>query len=120
MAGESRVQTPRRSAEPGVNESYVERVLTAVERIPPGRTASYGDVAEFVGQGGPRQVGQVMATYGAAVAWWRVVRSDGRPARHCEEQALELLAAESTPIRSGRVQMRSARYDFAETPTSAE
>ena len=29
------------------DEAYVEAVLTAVERIPPGQVASYGDLAEL-------------------------------------------------------------------------
>ena len=42
-----------------VDEAYVEAVLSAVEQIPPGRVASYGDLAELVGTGGPRLVGAV-------------------------------------------------------------
>ena len=33
------------------DEAYVEAVLAAVERIPPGQVASYGDLAEYVGIG---------------------------------------------------------------------
>jgi alkylated DNA nucleotide flippase Atl1 len=95
-----------------LDEDYVERVLAAVEQIPPGRVASYGDIAELVGWGGPRRVGQVMARHGAAVAWWRVVRSDGRPAAHLEAEALATLAAESAPIAGDRVEMRRARFRF--------
>ncbi len=40
---------------------YAEQVLDLIERIPPGRVLSYGDVAEAVGAGGPRQVGAVLA-----------------------------------------------------------
>lgn len=56
---------------------YAERVLDVAERIPPGRVMTYGDVAEWLQEGGPRQVGRVMALYGGAVPWWRVVRADG-------------------------------------------
>jgi alkylated DNA nucleotide flippase Atl1 len=102
-----------------MDEDYVDRVLAAVDQIPPGQVASYGDIAELVGWGGPRRVGQVMARHGAAVAWWRVVRSDGRAAAHLEQEALATLAAESTPIARGRVQMRQARFCFdAETSES--
>ena len=34
----------------------VERVLTCVEQVPPGRVVAYGEVGEIVGVG-PRQVG---------------------------------------------------------------
>ncbi len=92
-----------------MDEAYVEAVLSAVERIPEGRVSSYGDIAEQVGRGGPRQVGQIMSHYGAAVPWWRVVRADGRPVRGLEEDALARLAAEHVPIRGDRVDMLLAR-----------
>jgi alkylated DNA nucleotide flippase Atl1 len=92
---------------------YVEQVLTAVESIPPGRACAYSDLAEMVGRGGPRQVGQVMARYGDAVPWWRVVRADGRPARGLEEEALARLRAEGTPLRGDRVDLRRARFAFS-------
>ena len=93
-------------------QDYIERVLSAVEAIPPGRVCAYSDIAELLGEGGPRQVGQVMARYGAAVAWWRVVRADGRPVRGLEESALARLRAENTPLRGDRVDLRQARYAF--------
>ena len=91
---------------------YVEQVLTAVESIPPGRACAYSDLAELVGRGGPRQVGLVMARYGAGVPWWRVVRADGRPARGLEEEALARLRAEGTPLRGDRVDLGRARFSF--------
>ena len=95
-------------------EAYVEAVLRLVEEIPPGRVATYGDVAEAVGEGGPRQVGRVMATWGAAVPWWRVVRADGSPARGHEQEALRRLAAEGTAIRRSRVVLVEARFTPSE------
>lgn len=79
---------------------YAERVLAAAEEIPPGRVMTYGDVAELVGQGGPRQVGRVMALYGGAVPWWRVVRADGVLLPGHELRALEHYRREGTPLRS--------------------
>jgi alkylated DNA nucleotide flippase Atl1 len=92
-----------------VDEGYVELVLAAVESIPAGRVATYGEVAAFVGYGGPRQVGQVMSRYGAAVCWWRVVRADGQPARGHEAPALARLRSEGTPLRGDRIDLRQAR-----------
>ncbi|MEZ5086293.1 MAG: MGMT family protein [Tessaracoccus sp.] len=60
-----------------MDELLTERVLRAVECIPPGRVASYGLIASLVGTG-PRQVGAVMSRHGSAVAWWRVPTRDGR------------------------------------------
>ncbi|WP_285441019.1 MULTISPECIES: MGMT family protein [unclassified Streptomyces] len=96
--------------------AYAERVLDAAERIPPGRVMTYGDVAEWLGEGGPRQVGRVMALYGGAVPWWRVVRADGRPLPGSERRALEHYRTESTPLRETaagepRLNMRQARWD---------
>jgi alkylated DNA nucleotide flippase Atl1 len=93
-----------------VRDEFVEAVLSAVESIPAGQVASYGDIAEFVGAGGPRQVGSVMSHNGGAVCWWRVVRADGRPADGLLDRALALLAEDGAPIRNGRVVMREARW----------
>ena len=92
-----------------MNEEYVEAVLSAVEQIPEGYVSSYGDIAEQVGGGGPRQVGQIMSHYGSAVPWWRVVRADGRPVSGHEEAALARLGEEHVPLLGGRVDMRRAR-----------
>ena len=92
-----------------MDEGYIELVLSAVEHIPRGQVASYGDIAELVGVAGPRLVGRVMSLHGAGVPWWRVVRADGKPVRGLEEQALKLLRRDGTPLRDGRVDMRAAR-----------
>lgn len=91
---------------------YADAVLTAVEEIPSGRVVSYGDIAEHLGTGGARQVGRVMALYGAAVPWWRVIRADGRPASGLEGEALSRLRAEGVAVRNGRVDLTSARWHF--------
>ncbi len=93
-----------------MDAAYAELVLSLVEQIPPGQVATYGDIAEMVGHGGPRQVGHVMARFGGGVPWWRVVRADGRPARSLEETGLRLLKADKTPIKGDRVDMARARF----------
>ncbi|MGW3581361.1 MGMT family protein [Streptomyces rubiginosohelvolus] len=99
---------------------YAERVLDVAELIPPGRVMTYGDIAEWLGEGGPRQVGRVMALYGSAVPWWRVVRADGTLLPAHELRALDHYRAESTPLREAsrqaeghipRIDMRRARWD---------
>ncbi|MBO0885484.1 MAG: MGMT family protein [Mycobacterium sp.] len=90
---------------------FAERVLEVVDRIPPGRVMSYGDIAEYLGSSAPRAVGQVMFRYGSGVPWHRVLRSDGTPAPQIRDEQLTLLAAEGVPIRRGRVDMRVARWD---------
>ena len=90
-------------------EDYVEAVLSLVEQVPAGRVTTYGALADAVGTGGPRQVGQVMALHGGSVPWWRVVRADGG-LPHCHDgEALRLHRAEGTPLRpSGRVDLGAA------------
>lgn len=92
--------------------AFAEAVIDLVDRVPAGRVVAYGDLAALVGGGGPRQVGHVMARYGSATAWWRVVRADGRPARGLEAEALARLLEEGTPLAAGnrRVDMRAARW----------
>ena len=91
-------------------ESYIEAVLQAVEAIPPGCVASYGDLADLVGRGGPRQVGAVLSHFGSTVCWWRVVRADGRPARGHEQDALQKLRAEGAVLRDARVDLKRCRW----------
>lgn len=99
---------------------YAERVLDVADLIPPGRVMTYGDVAEWLGEGGPRQVGRVMALYGGAAPWWRVVRADGALLPGHELQALDHYREESTPLREAsrsaaghvpRLDMKRARWD---------
>ncbi|MEO5878119.1 MAG: MGMT family protein, partial [Streptosporangiaceae bacterium] len=92
-------------------EDFAERVLEVVELIPPGKVMSYGDVAEFLGAGGPRQVGRVMATLGGGVPWWRVLRADGSVVPDLHERALARYAEEGTPLRGLKVDMRAARWE---------
>jgi len=104
---------PPRSADVG---EFASRVLDVVDAIPPGMVMSYGDIAEYLGEGGPRQVGRVMALWGGGVPWWRVVHADGSPPPGHERAALARHRDEGTPTRSGadgrpsRVDMRHARW----------
>ncbi|MCW2948808.1 MAG: methylated DNA-protein cysteine methyltransferase-like protein [Actinoallomurus sp.] len=95
---------------------FAERVLDVVESIPPGRVMAYGDIAEFLGEGGPRQVGRVMALWGGGVPWWRVVRADGSPPVCHERRAMKHYQSEGTPLRGERVDMRLARWDGGDRP----
>lgn len=90
-----------------------ELVLDVVSRVPAGKVMTYGDVAEYLGEGGPRQVGAVLARYGHAVPWWRVLRADGTPPPGLAERAFAHYARERTPLLAGgtRVDLRLARWD---------
>jgi methylated-DNA-protein-cysteine methyltransferase-like protein len=91
-------------------DDFVEEVLALVERIPAGRVMSYGSIAEWLGRGGPRQVGSVMSRYGGSVPWHRVVAANGRVVPGHEVEALRRLRAERTPLRGERVDMGTASW----------
>ena len=107
---------------------YVEAVLAVVELVPRGVAVAYGDVAELLGAGGPRQVGAVMSHYGSGVPWWRILRASGQAPEGHEAAALRHYLDEGTPLlgshdeflRTGegrwRVNLAVARW----TPTDAE
>jgi methylated-DNA-protein-cysteine methyltransferase-like protein len=95
-------------------EEYVEAVLSLVERIPPGRVMSYGAIAEALapvaGRASPRRVGTIMAQYGGAVPWHRVVAADGRLVPGQEARARRRHAEEGTPMRGDKVDMHAAAW----------
>jgi alkylated DNA nucleotide flippase Atl1 len=107
---------------------YVEAVLAIVDLVPAGSAAAYGDVAELLGSGGPRQVGAVMSSYGSAVPWWRILKASGRAPEGHEAEALRRYLGEGTPLlgdyrgfqRTGegrwRVDLAAARW----APTEAQ
>ncbi|GAB3054860.1 MGMT family protein [Sediminivirga luteola] len=96
-------------------------VAAVVRAIPAGRVLSYGDIAELLERGGPRQVAAVMAAGAPGTAgwpWWRVVRADGSLPERLRPAALAEYRAEGTPLRAAadRPDMRRARW----TPDAGE
>ncbi|MGJ0202700.1 MGMT family protein [Leucobacter sp. gxy201] len=78
---------------------FTEAVLGIVARIPEGRVMTYGDVGIAIGSEAPRAVGRVLALYGHAVAWWRVVPASGLPPQGHARPALPHYLEEGTPLR---------------------
>jgi methylated-DNA-protein-cysteine methyltransferase related protein len=99
------------TVKPVDREEYVEAVLTAVESIPPGQVATYGDIATYVGQGGPRQVGAVMREYGGGVPWWRVIRASGIPADEVLEEQVQRLRGDGVRVTDRKVNLKAARWN---------
>ncbi|MCC9195943.1 MGMT family protein [Arthrobacter sp. zg-Y820] len=81
-----------------MRNEYVEAVRSVTALIPAGRVLSYGDVAEILDSGGPRQVGAVLSRNGSGLPWWRVIRAGGGPPRSHELRALEQYRSEGTPL----------------------
>ena len=77
---------------------YAEAVLDIVRLVPAGSAVSYGDVAELLGAGGPRQVGSVMSHYGSGTPWWRVLKASGHAPEGHETDALRQYLREGTPL----------------------
>jgi methylated-DNA-protein-cysteine methyltransferase related protein len=88
----------------GAVTPFERRVERMVRRIPAGRVASYGRVADWVGKPeAPRAVGRVMANCDGALPWHRVVNSAGRLVPGHEAEHAERLRAEGVRVIDGRV-----------------
>ena len=96
-----------------------DAILAAVQAIPAGRVATYGQVAELAGlPGRARLVGRVLGQLpdDSAVPWHRVIGASGRLSPRGDgssvtEQAL-LLADEGVDVGpGGRVSLARYRYD---------
>ena len=94
---------------------FAEAVLAIVDQIPEGMVLAYGDIAEMLGHGGPRQVGAVLSRYGSSVTWWRVIRANGEAPQGLQDEALAHWREEGTALVRGalagrRVDMGRARW----------
>ncbi|GGH63304.1 MGMT family protein [Rothia aerolata] len=67
-----------------MDDLRVEKVLRAVECIPRGKLATYGDIGAITGES-PRVVGNLLARWGSNVAWWRVCNAKGEIPGHFNE-----------------------------------
>jgi alkylated DNA nucleotide flippase Atl1 len=101
--------------------AYARAVLDAVDRVPRGRVVTYGDVAELVGSGGPRQVAAVLARWVHETTWHRVLRADGTCAPEVAARQLILLRRERVAFKPGgdRVDLQEARWPGPERSARA-
>lgn len=99
-----------------VTDEQIERVRALVASIPPGRVATYGDIASAAELSSPRIVGWIMRTDSADLPWHRVITASGRPARHLTTRQLELLRAEGVLSVNGRVTLSEVRHQFDSGP----
>ncbi|MBZ0113703.1 MAG: MGMT family protein [Thermoanaerobaculia bacterium] len=98
--------------------SRYARIFSVVRAIPPGRVATYGQVAEMAGYPGhARQVGYALAAYDGdeALPWQRVVNAQGRVSPRAEPESEEiqrnLLRAEGIVFDStGRLDLERFRW----------
>lgn len=97
-----------------LDEDLVYEILSAVEEIPEGRVATYGQIARLIGRDkNSRLVGKVlsMAEYYGQYPCHRVVNHAGRLAPGWREQA-ELLREEGVELkRNGCVDLKKYQWD---------
>jgi len=95
-------------------DTFTARVLSVVRRIPPGRVATYGDVAEMAGRPrAARAVGNIMRTCGRPdVPAHRVIAAGGRLGGYGGSEHLKrlLLIAEGVMLRGSRVSLEQFRW----------
>jgi methylated-DNA-[protein]-cysteine S-methyltransferase len=96
-----------------VERQFRQRVLYLVRRIPAGRVATYGDVAQWAGApGAARAVGNVMRECAdASVPCHRVVAAGGALGGYGGRETLKraLLEAEGVAVRGRRLVAFPAR-----------
>lgn len=95
-----------------ITEEQVEAVRGFVAAIPPGKVATYGDIADAAGLSSARIVGWIMRTDSSDLPWHRVIGASGRPANHLATRQLERLRAEGVLANDGRVPLREYRHTF--------
>lgn len=66
-----------------MDDLRLERILRAVECVPAGHLATYGDIGKVCGER-PRVVGWVLSQWGENVNWWRICNARGEIPGHAE------------------------------------
>lgn len=97
-----------------LDEELIYEILSAVEEIPQGRVASYGQIARLIGRDqNARLVGKVlsMAWLYGSYPCHRVVNHEGRLAPHFPEQRERLLQEGITFLENGCVNMKIHQWD---------
>lgn len=100
------------SSKPVAAADAVAQIHAAVRRIPPGKVATYGDVAAAAGlPGRARMVGRNL---GPTVPWYRVIAAAGRIAlpegSAGRDEQCARLEAEGVAVINGRVDLQRYRW----------
>lgn len=94
--------------------AQIDGVRSLIAAIPPGRVATYGDIAAAAGLSTPRTVGWIVRTDAEDLPWHRVVPASGVLARAVARRQAPLLVAEGIPVQSDRIPLSRVRYRFGE------
>lgn len=95
-----------------ITDTQIERVRALIASIPPGRVATYGDIACAAELSSPRIVAWIMRTDSHDLPWHRVIIASGRPAAHLADEQLARLRAEGVIASDGRVPLAQIRHAF--------
>lgn len=98
-------------------EERNQKIYAVIEAIPPGRVASYGQIAEFAGlPRGARQVAYALRCLprGHNLPWFRIITASGKLAFDRDSVAFkrqrDTLLSEGVPVQDGKVDMRQYRW----------
>lgn len=98
-----------------MNEDIIYEILSVVEEIPPGKVATYGQVARLIGrEKNSRLVGKVlgMSRFYGTYPCHRMVNHAGRLAPGWPEQAV-LLVKEGVPFKdNGHVDLKRCQWEL--------
>jgi len=75
---------------PAERRPLYARIYAVVRQIPPGQVATYGQIAEIVGQCTARMVGYAMAACPDDVPWQRVINAQGKVSPRADHWGTEL------------------------------
>lgn len=93
---------------------FTSRVLSVVRRIPPGRVATYGDVAAMAGRPrAARAVGNIMKSLGRPdIPAHRVIAAGGKLGGYGGNESLKraLLIAEGVVVSNARIRLDEYRW----------
>lgn len=113
-AGPTPAPAARSAPAPARETPFSDRVLRMVGLIPPGRVATYGDVARWCGNpSAGRAVGTLVGRHAFEVPCHRVVDAGGRPSPAYPggpEAQARRLEAEGVPFAGARVDLAACRW----------
>jgi methylated-DNA-protein-cysteine methyltransferase-like protein len=102
---------------PPPDERLYVRIYAVVRQIPPGKVATYGQIAAIVSDCTARMVGYAMAAApsGGGVPWQRVINAQGKISLRADSAGAalqrQLLEGEGVRFdREGRVNLREFRW----------
>jgi methylated-DNA-protein-cysteine methyltransferase related protein len=97
-----------------MGENFNERVIRAILSIPPGKVATYGQIALLAGSHrASRQVAGILKRYSKkyGLPWFRVINSRGKislPRGEGFEEQQDLLREEGIEVKDGKIAL--SRY----------